>query len=75
MRVLSFGVLTLLMVSTLMLIGLHLSVPQFGLDRISSLWVADFASPESVKLHLAWWPRLFTTLLSGAALADRKSVV
>lgn len=69
MRVLSLGVMTLLLVSTLVLIGQHLSVSQFGLSRLSSLWSADFTSPDSVKLHLAWWPRLFTTLLSGAALA------
>ncbi|PMG31759.1 Fe3+-hydroxamate ABC transporter permease FhuB [Vibrio splendidus] len=69
MRVLSFGVLTLLLVSTLALVAQHLSVSQFGLSRLSSLWSADFTSPDSVKLHLAWWPRLFTTLLSGAALA------
>lgn len=69
MRTVTLGMFTLLILSTLVLIGQQLSVSQFGLSRLSSLWVADFSYPESVKLHLAWWPRLFTTLLSGAALA------
>ena len=69
MRTITLGMFSLLILSTLVLIGQNLSVSQFGLNQLSTLWAADFNSPESVKLHLSWWPRLFTTLLSGAALA------
>ncbi|MCG9678860.1 Fe(3+)-hydroxamate ABC transporter permease FhuB [Vibrio sp. Isolate24] len=36
---------------------------------VNSLFQADSMSPESVRLHLTWWPRFFTTLIAGAALA------
>jgi iron complex transport system permease protein len=36
---------------------------------VNSLFQADWVSPESVRLHLTWWPRFFTTLIAGAALA------
>ncbi|MBW3694976.1 Fe(3+)-hydroxamate ABC transporter permease FhuB [Vibrio sp. T187] len=69
MRILTFGVFALLVASSLGLIAGHLSSNQADFVNAFSLWSADFSSPESVKLHLSWWPRLFTTLLSGAALA------
>lgn len=69
MRILTFGVFALLVASSLGLIAGHLSSNQADFVNAFSLWSADFSSPESVKLHLSWWPRLFTTLLAGAALA------
>ncbi|WP_394251536.1 Fe(3+)-hydroxamate ABC transporter permease FhuB [Vibrio profundi] len=69
MRTLTLGVFGLLIASTLILVGQQLSLSQTGLNGLNSLWNPDFSSAESVKQHLAWWPRLFTTLLSGAALA------
>lgn len=69
MRTLTLGIFGLLIASTLILVGQQLSLSQTGLNGLNSLWIPDFSSAESVKQHLAWWPRLFTTLLSGAALA------
>ncbi|MDP5255002.1 MULTISPECIES: Fe(3+)-hydroxamate ABC transporter permease FhuB [unclassified Vibrio] len=34
-----------------------------------SLWELDWSNPDSVLLHLTWWPRLFITLIVGAGLA------
>ncbi len=56
MRILSFGVLTSADAFYISATGQHLSVSQVRLSRLSSLWNADFTSPDSVKLHFAWWP-------------------
>ncbi|USD67614.1 Fe(3+)-hydroxamate ABC transporter permease FhuB [Vibrio sp. SCSIO 43136] len=41
-----------------------------GIDEgLTSLLSVDWSSPNSVKLHLTWWPRLFTTIVAGAGLA------
>ncbi|WP_038878735.1 Fe(3+)-hydroxamate ABC transporter permease FhuB [Vibrio jasicida] len=36
---------------------------------LKSLWQPSFQSIDSVLLHFSWWPRVFTTIISGAGLA------
>ncbi|NMS01446.1 iron chelate uptake ABC transporter family permease subunit, partial [Vibrio parahaemolyticus] len=43
-------------------------VSSFSL-ALSSLWEPNFQSIDSVLLHFSWWPRVFTTIISGAGLA------
>ncbi|MCG9597538.1 Fe(3+)-hydroxamate ABC transporter permease FhuB [Vibrio sp. Isolate25] len=49
--------------------GFQLNASGNFLAGVNSLFQADWMSPESVRLHLTWWPRFFTTLIAGAALA------
>ncbi|MGR5108932.1 Fe(3+)-hydroxamate ABC transporter permease FhuB [Vibrio jasicida] len=36
---------------------------------LKSLWQPNFQSIDSFLLHFSWWPRVFTTIISGAGLA------
>lgn len=36
---------------------------------LKSLWQPNVQSIDSVLLHFSWWPRVFTTIISGAGLA------
>lgn len=69
MRILSLSLVTILAVFTLTIVGFQLNASGNFSAAVSSLFQADWMSPESVKLHLTWWPRFFTTLIAGAALA------
>ncbi len=59
----------------LLLVGLTFSqagAGSFGVGAslsLASLWEVDWAAPESVQMHLTWWPRLLMTLVAGSALA------
>lgn len=69
MRVLSLSLVTLLMAFMLAISSVQLMSGGNLSQGFASLFEANLNSPESVKLHLTWWPRLFTTLICGAALA------
>jgi len=69
MRFLSLSLVAILAAFTLTIVGFQLNMSGNFSAGVSSLFKADWMSPESVKLHLTWWPRLFTTLIAGAALA------
>ncbi|WP_237668188.1 MULTISPECIES: Fe(3+)-hydroxamate ABC transporter permease FhuB [unclassified Vibrio] len=51
------------------MMGLQISVGDNVSLNLASMWQVDWQTPLSVKLHLTWWPRVFTTLIAGAALA------
>ncbi|WP_087018357.1 Fe(3+)-hydroxamate ABC transporter permease FhuB [Thaumasiovibrio subtropicus] len=63
---LMIGTLTVLFFAVF---GLHVASNPLTQGYWSSMWVADWTSNHSITLHLAWWPRLITTLLAGSALA------
>ncbi|NOH22413.1 Fe(3+)-hydroxamate ABC transporter permease FhuB [Vibrio europaeus] len=69
MRILSMSLVAILAAFTLTIVGFQLNASGNFSAGLSSLFQADWMSPESVKLHLTWWPRFFTTLIAGAALA------
>lgn len=69
MRLTSFVIVAVLMSLMVAIAGMQLTQTMNMPLAMRSLWLVDWTTPESVKLHLTWWPRLFTTLLSGAALA------
>lgn len=69
MRILSLSLVAILAAFTLAIVGFQLNTSGDFSSGINSLFRADWMSPESVKLHLTWWPRFFTTLIAGAALA------
>ncbi|MCG9579526.1 Fe(3+)-hydroxamate ABC transporter permease FhuB [Vibrio tubiashii] len=69
MRILSLSLVAILAAFTLAIVGFQLNTSGNFSAGINSLFQADWMSPESVKLHLTWWPRFFTTLIAGAALA------
>ncbi|NAW57851.1 Fe(3+)-hydroxamate ABC transporter permease FhuB [Vibrio sp. V38_P2S17PM301] len=52
-----------------LMMGLQISVGDNVSLNLASMWQVDWQTPLSVKLHLTWWPRVFTTLIAGAALA------
>lgn len=58
-----------LMGFVVLMMGLQVSVGGNVSLNLASMWQADWQTPLSVKLHLTWWPRVFTTLIAGAALA------
>ena len=61
------AIVSLLLVPIVLMIAAQLSsAHEIG---IQSLWRINWSSPDSVWLNMTWWPRLFTTLLAGAALA------
>ncbi|MGY0075166.1 Fe(3+)-hydroxamate ABC transporter permease FhuB [Vibrio proteolyticus] len=51
------------------MMGLQISVGDNVSLNLASMWQVNWQTPLSVKLHLTWWPRVFTTLIAGAALA------
>ena len=69
MRVFPISFITILTASVALLIGWQLSLNGTFIHNLTSLLQPDWLSNNSVKLHLTWWPRLFTTLICGAALA------
>ncbi|MDA0116560.1 Fe(3+)-hydroxamate ABC transporter permease FhuB [Vibrio sp. T11.5] len=69
MRILSLSLVAILSVFMLTIAGFQLNASGNFSAGVNSLFQADWMSPESVRLHLTWWPRFFTTLIAGAALA------
>lgn len=69
MRILSLSLVAILSVFMLTIAGFQLNASGNFSAGLNSLFQADWMSPESVRLHLTWWPRFFTTLIAGAALA------
>ncbi|BFM50786.1 Fe(3+)-hydroxamate ABC transporter permease FhuB [Marinomonas sp. THO17] len=69
MRVLPFSFITLLLLAVLAISYAQLTA-QLPLNlAIQSMTNTDWQSVVSIKLSLTWWPRVFTTLICGAALA------
>ena len=69
MKILPLSLVALLLALLVSLAVFHLNT-NGSLDLgLFSLWNVDWSSSQSVKLHLTWWPRFFTTLIAGAALA------
>ncbi|WP_275667276.1 Fe(3+)-hydroxamate ABC transporter permease FhuB [Vibrio sp. Isolate24] len=69
MRILSLSLVATLAAFMLTIAGFQLNASGNFSAGVNSLFQADSMSPESVRLHLTWWPRFFTTLIAGAALA------
>ncbi|NLQ17644.1 Fe(3+)-hydroxamate ABC transporter permease FhuB [Marinomonas sp. M1K-6] len=69
MRVFPASFIVMLIACIALLMGWQLSLHGTIANNIHSLLQPNWLSDTSVKLHLTWWPRLFTTLLCGAALA------
>ncbi|RBP83104.1 Fe(3+)-hydroxamate ABC transporter permease FhuB [Marinomonas rhizomae] len=69
MRLFPMGLITLLAALVLLLMSWQLSTTGNFAQNISSLFETNWQSNASVTFSLTWWPRLFTTLLCGAALA------
>ncbi|KFI12180.1 Fe(3+)-hydroxamate ABC transporter permease FhuB [Vibrio coralliilyticus] len=69
MRILSLSLVAILAAFMLTIAGFQLNASGNFSAGVNSLFQADWMSPESVRLHLTWWPRFFTTLIAGAALA------
>lgn len=69
MRVFPLSLVILLTVATFSVGMLHLSQTTAFSLGIVSLWQPDFESINSVLLHFSWWPRVFTTVISGVGLA------
>ncbi|NRF27542.1 Fe(3+)-hydroxamate ABC transporter permease FhuB [Vibrio coralliilyticus] len=69
MRTLSLSLVAILAAFMLTIAGFQLNASGNFSAGMNSLFQADWMSPESVRLHLTWWPRFFTTLIAGAALA------
>ncbi|MGY3686966.1 Fe(3+)-hydroxamate ABC transporter permease FhuB [Vibrio coralliilyticus] len=69
MRILSLSLVAILAAFMLTIAGFQLNASGNFSAGMNSLIQADWMSPESVRLHLTWWPRFFTTLIAGAALA------
>jgi iron complex transport system permease protein len=69
MRVFPIGFIVLLTTSVALLMSWQLSINDSFAHNINSLFQANWFSNNSITLHLTWWPRIFTTLVCGAALA------
>ncbi|WP_333004521.1 Fe(3+)-hydroxamate ABC transporter permease FhuB [Vibrio coralliilyticus] len=69
MRILSLSLVAILAAFMLTIAGFQLNASGNFSAGMNSLFQANWMSPESVRLHLTWWPRFFTTLIAGAALA------
>ena len=69
MRVFPASFILILTASMALMMGWQLSIHGNITSNINSLLQPNWLSDTSIKLHLTWWPRLFTTLICGAALA------
>ena len=69
MRAFPLSLVILLSMFTVSVGALHLSQTTAFSNGLASLWQPDFQSINSVLLHFSWWPRVFTTVISGAGLA------
>ncbi|MEZ9083012.1 Fe(3+)-hydroxamate ABC transporter permease FhuB [Vibrio harveyi] len=69
MRAFPLSLVILLSMFTVFVGALHLSQTTAFSNGLASLWQPDFQSINSVLLHFSWWPRVFTTVISGAGLA------
>ncbi|MCV2401570.1 Fe(3+)-hydroxamate ABC transporter permease FhuB [Marinomonas sp. C2222] len=66
MRAISVGLIALLFALVLFMATQELSLSN---NNLSSLFKPNWSSSSAINLHLTWWPRLFTTIIAGAALA------
>jgi len=69
MRILPFGFVGLLLLAVLAVCYAQLTAQMPFNLALQSFLHTDWQSVISIKLSLTWWPRLFTTLICGAALA------
>jgi|TARA_R110000744_G_scaffold22600_14_gene57800 ABC-type Fe3+-siderophore transport system permease subunit len=69
MRIFPIGFIIILTTSVALLMGWQLSLNDTFTLNLTSLLQPNWLSNNSIKLHLTWWPRVFTTLICGAALA------
>ncbi|MGO2510986.1 Fe(3+)-hydroxamate ABC transporter permease FhuB [Marinomonas polaris] len=69
MRVFPISFIAILTACVALFMGWQLSLNDSFLHNLTSLLQPNWLSDNSIKLHLTWWPRLFTTLICGAALA------
>ncbi|MBU1293828.1 MAG: Fe(3+)-hydroxamate ABC transporter permease FhuB [Gammaproteobacteria bacterium] len=69
MRVFPISFIAILIACVALFMGWQLSLNDSFLHNLTSLLQPNWLSDNSIKLHLTWWPRLFTTLICGAALA------
>lgn len=66
MRAIPFGLISVLFALVVFIASRQLFIND---NNLSSLFQPDWSSASAIKLHLTWWPRIFTTLIAGAALA------
>lgn len=69
MRILPLTLMIVLAALVALLMGSHLSSMSTLNSHFINPFHTDWQSSDSVELTLTWWPRLFSTLLCGAALA------
>ncbi|MGO3455103.1 MAG: Fe(3+)-hydroxamate ABC transporter permease FhuB [Marinomonadaceae bacterium] len=69
MRLLPLTLIVVLAALVALLMGSHLSNVGALNNHVINPFHTDWHSNNSVELTLTWWPRLFSTLLCGAALA------
>ncbi|NLU98098.1 Fe(3+)-hydroxamate ABC transporter permease FhuB [Marinomonas sp. UCMA 3892] len=69
MRVFPISFILILTIGVALLAGWQLSLNDSFTNNLASLLRPNWLSDNSIKLHLTWWPRLFSTLICGAALA------
>jgi ferric hydroxamate transport system permease protein len=69
MRVFPISFILILTIGVALLMGWQLSLNDSFTNNLASLLRPNWLSDNSIKLHLTWWPRLFSTLICGAALA------
>lgn len=69
MRAFPISFILILTIGVALLVGWQLSLNDSFTNNLASLLRPNWLSDNSIKLHLTWWPRLFSTLICGAALA------
>ncbi|MGO3343834.1 MAG: Fe(3+)-hydroxamate ABC transporter permease FhuB [Marinomonas sp.] len=69
MRILPLTLMVILAALVVLLMGSHLSSAGALNGHFINPFYTDWHSSDSVELTLTWWPRLFSTILCGAALA------
>ncbi|WP_045464389.1 Fe(3+)-hydroxamate ABC transporter permease FhuB [Vibrio hyugaensis] len=69
MKTIPLTLVVLLSALTLFVGVVHLHNTAAFPVALKSLWQPNFQSIDSVLLHFSWWPRVFTTIISGAGLA------